>query len=629
MTGPASDVRVGHSINDVFAVDRDNYATSTKLRDYGLITFLLLSDWQHWMDRRVESVRFLDPDTVRRQVSVDLTVPRLPKIMVERDGTPVQFLPLGLLRKRRLAQFDLWDESRRVLPLMSSGSNGALAAATLMEGARAFARPRTDLPPKPILDDIWDITNAQADHALETWRRLAQGGHPGDAEGDWRRILTCSWRFMSLANDLARSFLVLTPIHCHADDRRVIKFAYTEPALIARNGKARRSRNGFRRTLPVANASTSRSASEPRRCTLHVKMSTENSNRGLPGLCLTLTHAESSASRTIVTGADGCWTDQVQSGLYHLQVEAPAGLLLTEPDTLSIDIKNDRTLLLTFREVPHRQEPEPAERTWRGRRSEQIGWGPKTVEITAPAAGHARSYHLEYLVAEGMQATFATLSELPSAEPTDDNVAQNDATGFEPRTDRHHATEDRVHLYLSDVPQEYTASATIKLRPRTSTVVRGATFVSALSLAMILVVRWRWQSLGVSNIGTEVALLLAVPGGLSAYVARSHSDRFTSIVLTGLRTLALSTTLWCLLAATIVLVSRSAYVNDHGLTHVGRPLWWTNLALDLVLVCNLAALMLLANAWRRAASPPEAHDTSPSKKPPIANLSSENGRSTS
>jgi hypothetical protein len=593
----AVDFQLANPVDEVFAVDGATFDDSSRLSNLGLIMFILISDWKQWVDRRVETIRFLDPDTVRRQVSVDMTVPALPAVL-RHEGKPLRLMPLGLLRKRRLVQFDLLDESHRVLPLLSSRSNGALAAATLAQAARAFAqKPGSTLPPR-LAADLWAIATEPAQEALKVWTRLAQAdpNDPGDVQ--WRHTLTRKWRFMALANDLARNFMVVTPLQCDPGDRRVIKFAYTEPAQVS---GTRRLRWQPIRQLKGMLANGEAFAPAPgRRCTLSVTARVADAGEPLPGLTFTITPTPTGTVRHAITAADGAWAEQLDAGTHNLRVTTPSGFILTSPESaLTILLEDDHELLLEFRRVPKGEESPASELTWRSRRREQVGFDPKTIDITAPAAGQARSYHLEYVVSEGMQATFASLSELPAAQPAEP------AGAAEGRTDYHRATQDRVHLYLSNVPQEYTATATIKLRPRTSTVVRSGTLASLLSLAMITVVRLRWQALGVGNLGTEVALLLAVPGGLSAYVARGQADRFTTIVLSGLRALAFTPTVWCLAAGTSVLISRAVHVERQGALHVGSPLDWTNHALEAVIALNLATAVVMAAAFLRAARPPE------------------------
>jgi hypothetical protein len=679
-TNPAAQPpSVTNPIDRVFSVNAETFDESTVLSNLGLIMFILISDWKGWVDRRVESVRFLDPDTARCKVSVDMTIPALPGILQHNDE-PLRLMPLALLRKRRLVQFDLRDEAGRALPLLSSRSNGALAAATLTRAARAFTEREAEPMPAALLRDLWLVANEPAQPALRAWTRLAQADPDDPDDVAWRRALTGSWRFMALSNDLARNFMVVTPLECAPGDRRVIKFAYTEPA---RASPTRRPSLSGRRLAKIATVFREPRHGTSRRHTLTVEALVDSpKRRPLPGVLIQVNQGAVTET-TGITGPDGRWAEQLEAGSHTLTISVPAGYIARHPPSrdgkLTITLTGDHSLRVPFLEVP-RKEDSPAGQLSRSRRlREQAGLDPKTIDITAPAAGQARSYHLEYVVSEGMQATFASLSELPSAQPAeppepagqgqstptdgssigqeardppDDAGAPADADATHgasvlprsapalseadaaeqiveqedtnpsdapptPKTDYHRATEDRVHLYLSNVPQEYTAAATVKLRPRSSTIVRAGTLAAVLSLAMIGIITWRWEALGVSNIGSEIALLLAVPGGLSAYVALGHADRFTTIVLSGLRALAFTPTFWCLTAAVCVLISRTVHIDPDGKTHVGDPLDWTTTALIAVLALNTLTVLLIGTAYMRAAKPPESRQLEqPAAQPP-------------
>jgi hypothetical protein len=646
-------LRIESDLDTLFANSEQTFLESPDLRALGLIVFALMADWQAWIARRVETVTFLDADTVRRQVSVDFTVPKLPTV-IELDGQPLHFLPLTLLRKRRLTHFDLCDETGRALPLVTRRANGPLAASALAEAAMAF-QPDPQLRSIPrgnLSAELWRMATLPAGDARKTWRDLAQtrsGENP--AERDLRDALTKSWHFLSLANDLTRNFLVVTPLFAQSGDRRIIKFAYTEQVRFPSVTLARRRRRHTTRGL------------EGPRHTLTVKATAEDGKGDLPmaDLAFSLRKDDRSWEAAERTWTNGEWTRQVDEGSYALEIVTPTGLMLTgEVDQSVLKIAQDVTVNLRFRRVPatpsHPVERPASQRGWRrgrdsrstghtdtaiarqtarkasgvvgGRPAERLavwrkflrlfGWSPKTVYIVVPAAGESRSYHFEYVVSAGMKATCSILGALPTTRwPAEDPPAK-DAPVEDPPTDSppehslsppppdwHVPTEHRVHLYRTNVPQDYAGIAEIKLRPCTSTIVRGASMVSLLSLLMVAVLRWRWQTLGTQNIGTEVALLLAVPGGLSAYVARSQRDNFTSIVLMGLRGLALSSVLWCLAAATLIATSRAVDIKE-GKTQVGNPMSWTNCGLDFVLLLNAASLLLLTAAWYRSARPPEA-----------------------
>jgi hypothetical protein len=559
--------RVESRLDALFANSENTFLESVELRAFGLIVFAMMADWKAWVGRRVETVTFLDPDTVRRQVSVDFTVPELPTIF-ELEGRSLQFLPLALLRKRRLTHFDLHDETGKTLPLITGRANGALAASALVEAARAFqSNQRLDAFPRGNLsDDLWQIATLPTYEARAVWRSLAlirDGDTP--RERDLRQALTKSWRFMSFANDLSRNLLVATPLLVDGEERRIIKFAYTEQARYPRS-----------LARPQLSFLSTRGVEDGPRCTLTIGAIVESGTLLSPlvGLRFELLEEDDPTHRKRArTWAGGEWSDQVAAGNYRLVIKAPAGLMLTgHVDQSSLTIQRDTTVNLIFRPVPDPTGPKaPRLSIWR-KLLRQVGWDPKTVEIRVPAAAQARSYHFEYVVSAGMQATWSCLRTQPVSRSLDGDspgTAPAEAPALLPPPDWHTKTEHRVHLYRVNVPQEYAGIAEIKLRARTSTILRGASWVSLLSLTMVGILRWRWSALGPGAIEPEVALLLAVPGGLSAYVARSQSDTFTSMVLVGLRGLALSSAIWCLAAGTLIATSRAVWVTGNGITRGG------------------------------------------------------------
>ena len=600
--------RVESRLDALFADGASTFLESVELRAFGLVAFAMMADWKAWVGRRVETVTFLDPDTVRRQVSVDFTVPELPIIFEPDGGRSLQLLPLALLRKRRLTHFDLRDETGKTLPLITGRANGALAASALAEAARAF-QPDPQLDPFPrgnLSDDLWQIATLPAYNARKIWRSLAQT-RAGDSqlERDLRHTLTKSWRFMSLANDLARNLIVATPLLVEGEERRIIKFAYTEQARYPTTSLARprqssrrvKSRNGGPRWILTINAFVENGTSYSPMADLRFEL---------------LKRDDSVYRKKHHTQSTGAWAGQVEAGTYRLVLAIPDGLMLTgHEDQSSLAIETDTTVELIFRPVPEATGPKTAKLSLWRKLLRQVGWDPKTVEIRVPAAAQARSYHFEYVVSAGMQATWSCLRTQPAAHSLagdSPETASLESSTPPPEPDWHTRTEHRVHLYRTNVPQEYTAIAEIKLRPRTSTILRGASWVSLLSLTMVAIMRWRWYALGTGATEAEVTLLLAVPGGLSAYVARSQSDTFTSMVLVGLRGLALSSALWCLAAGTLITVSRAVWVGQKGIMHVGAQLASTSALLNCVLLLNLASLALLLAAWRRSARPPESKE---------------------
>lgn len=160
-----------------------------------------------WVHRRVETVTFVDETLIRRRVSVDLT---LPEAAVGRDGSA--YVPLALLAKRPLVNFDLRDEQGSALPHLTREQNGELVHANLMiHAGQAFA---DGVPPE--LDGLlWEVVTAGRDDSIAAVETI---------RARWDELTGAPF-LNSVLDVLARSFLVVVPVS-DADDRRVLKFAY-------------------------------------------------------------------------------------------------------------------------------------------------------------------------------------------------------------------------------------------------------------------------------------------------------------------------------------------------------------------------------------------------------------------
>jgi hypothetical protein len=96
--------------------------------------------------RRVESIEFVDDRTVRRRVSVDYAVPRDAVVLRLDDGTPVRVLPLALMRRKSMVNFDFRDHDGRPMPLLGLRENQALTLAVVRAWPRGSWRARGRRP---------------------------------------------------------------------------------------------------------------------------------------------------------------------------------------------------------------------------------------------------------------------------------------------------------------------------------------------------------------------------------------------------------------------------------------------------------------------------------------------------
>jgi hypothetical protein len=218
--------------------------------DLGVVTLEAFQDWR-WVERRVESVTFLDDTTVKRRVSVDFAVPEFwVSALPQNSGEPPTFrLPLALLRKQGLIGFDLRDEAGEALPLLTREENSSIAQATLLQVARAIGEdpptPMRGAVPKPIRDELKLITSGPAESALIVWSALERSKEFPDEEPEsaecreWRRLLTNDDKFVRLARDFAEGFPLIVPVTCELGTRRILKYSY-QTAVPPRRPSSRR-----------------------------------------------------------------------------------------------------------------------------------------------------------------------------------------------------------------------------------------------------------------------------------------------------------------------------------------------------------------------------------------------------
>jgi hypothetical protein len=76
-------------------------------------------EWSDWVIRRVEKVRFRDDRSVNRQISVDFVVRPDAPVFRAQGGDHRNFwlVPVSIMRRKTLVNFDLHDEAGNSLPL--------------------------------------------------------------------------------------------------------------------------------------------------------------------------------------------------------------------------------------------------------------------------------------------------------------------------------------------------------------------------------------------------------------------------------------------------------------------------------------------------------------------------------
>jgi hypothetical protein len=179
-----------------------------------------------WVVRRVESIEFVDDRTVRRRVSVDYTIPRDAVVLRVGDEQLVRVLPLSLMRRKNMINFDFRDHDGRPMPLLGLRENQALTLAAVRAWAHATQRMSTPWPDLPdglaeLLDDVVAGDQAELGRGYRELERLAKEKDPSVDE-----------QLMALVERLAGNFLLFASEPAEPGSRRIVKWSYDEPLTL-------------------------------------------------------------------------------------------------------------------------------------------------------------------------------------------------------------------------------------------------------------------------------------------------------------------------------------------------------------------------------------------------------------
>ena len=194
----------------------------------------LLTAESRWIHRRVETIDLLGHELVRRQVTVDFTLPDtlLDELRIGGDGP--WCVPLAILRKRPLRNFDLreHDEWRAVL---GASSGGPIAAGMIGAAARLAAAPTPlDLEITALLERVARSDPPAALVAMAELRGRA------DAAPQVATVLQDPTSAYFLTT-FAESYILIALL-AEPHGRRILKYAYDEHVQFVRGRQRRASR---------------------------------------------------------------------------------------------------------------------------------------------------------------------------------------------------------------------------------------------------------------------------------------------------------------------------------------------------------------------------------------------------
>jgi hypothetical protein len=195
--------------------------------ELGAVAVGLASDWAAWVNRRVETIEFVEDTTVRRSVSIDFTFPAREMLAVPiAEGAEI-FVPLQILQKQTLMHLDVTDEQGASLSVVNSRLNGEVSGRGLVRLFSALMGPPTSATlaesAATRLRGIAALPAAAAHHELE------QLLMPGTSLAGFLGIQSKRERpEVRIVRDLAGGFMQLVSLRYEPGRSRVIKVAYDQ-----------------------------------------------------------------------------------------------------------------------------------------------------------------------------------------------------------------------------------------------------------------------------------------------------------------------------------------------------------------------------------------------------------------
>lgn len=211
-------------------------ATSENLPLLGKVAATLIWDNARWVHRRKEVVSIHDDTWLRRQISIDYSLPDIPPVRGnDKDDNAVYAVPLTLMRKSPPAflNFDLIDETGSAVALRTREQNAAVSLAALDWAAadaliRAGYLARGNSLPSYLHSLLTQVAYAPPPRAALAVRRIAKPAE-GDSVGS---VLAADDRLMWLVIALAERSIVMVEVPATKDGRRrKLKLCYDERNL--------------------------------------------------------------------------------------------------------------------------------------------------------------------------------------------------------------------------------------------------------------------------------------------------------------------------------------------------------------------------------------------------------------
>jgi hypothetical protein len=227
------------------------------LREVGDTTLALLEHGAEWVHRRVETITYVDDAVVRRQLTIDFSLPRwLQTCLRTPSDDPVYFVPVTLLQRRSgRMKFDVRDEAGNALPLMSRRENARVTGAALVELARRVVRSEHGPPDEQLLGALAHIATRPYRRALPYVRSVLNPNSldwydrlPESAAAQ-RHTLRNHETFPDYLCLFAKHSVVVVPMIIKPGTRHIVKLSFEEELVPTGDDTSDDDREGTRRSI--------------------------------------------------------------------------------------------------------------------------------------------------------------------------------------------------------------------------------------------------------------------------------------------------------------------------------------------------------------------------------------------
>jgi hypothetical protein len=198
-------------------------------KECGRRLLLLLLCSSDWVSRRTEHVSFRDDRSVVRRVTVEFHVPEQAPVFRGKDGEAYHLLPLSVMRRKTLVNFELRDEGGRFVVLPSLRHNQAITESVLLACADATVEQTGGAAPtgvgssREVADFVHQVVSGTQQQLATAYDSLKDGAAPEVAK------LAKNCLFKAILDRLADNFVLWVLIPASAPRRRVLTFSCDEP----------------------------------------------------------------------------------------------------------------------------------------------------------------------------------------------------------------------------------------------------------------------------------------------------------------------------------------------------------------------------------------------------------------